>query len=239
MAKRSEATAQFEELEAFMDDWKDILNNEGILTSLKEFLRSIVHDINGEDDYYKYKKTKSETVKFLKSMKSSLDNIKQLYDCLNKQDEYKKNYTSSLKALKEKYPTLKYKKDGKAKTSRELNSDERNSIGKLDDYIRTHKEYMEDWGKEYTNAIKKAEVVVIKKFGIDFLKIENEVKRFIKVLEKQSKPGRRIFGHISRFANEKAIETLKKVLVFLKEYQETLYKALVKELSESLSKSEN
>lgn len=199
MAKLREAKAGFGQLDHALENWKWAFEYAKI-GPITNIVDGVYNDLAF---YYGAKEGKSKTEDFLKkivNIKNILDNEWETF--CNKRD---KEIDNIKKTLTKKYNNVQFDDyNGKFSCS---DSEQEATVNS--EYAKLKKGIIQKLIKETINKIKP-----------QLSSIKKEFENFQKTLEKQKK--RKIFGHISRFCNDGAINTLKKLPKFFDEYEKAL-----------------
>lgn len=199
MAKLREAKADFVQLDQALENWKEAFEYAKI-NPIKNIVDGVYNDLAF---YYGAKEGKSKTEDFLKkivNIKNILDNEWETF--CNKRN---KEIDNIKKSLIKKYNNIEFN-DYNGKFSC---SDSEQEAAVNSEFCELKKGIIQKLVKENINKIKP-----------QLSSLKKEFENFQKTLEKQKK--RKIFGHISRFCNDGAINTLKKLPQFFAEYEKAL-----------------
>lgn len=211
MAKKSEATATFDELEYIVNT--DFSKLDDFDDELWSFVSDVVDAIEEDIEAARYngEKSRSETTKFSKAVQAYKNVgsgggegiLKMITAEINNAMEQclkKFGYSKCLKLVKDQPDGLMYV-DG--------NENDKNEFEKKCNPIidKNLKKVMNDTNNYFSSQISG---------------LKSKLDDFKKVLDKQNKPARKRLGHISKFCNEDAIKTLEESSSILANYNKLL-----------------
>lgn len=220
MAKKSEATAKFKNLDNVIQNLEKLFDerHEDLIFDVVKAVKSDIATAGG----YEEKESKSKTTKFLKAIQDYSSKIDKIANDFNEEI-----YSERLKIQRniiKKYNSVSFNNDEDIWNNDDSLNDKHILIENLDQ--------KEAAISEYDKQVWKSSIIlknkVAKQLKSTFFLIEKAFADFNNDLKKQNKPARRRLGHISKFCNDDAIGTLEKVPKFLNEYEQALINYLEK-----------